>query len=1019
MVKKKGKGKLVSKEDRREKAARLSKTCRGPPKTVESVQQEVDKKLSKLGTALHFEKRVAPVDSRAVDPDVVTSVPFKRQKVDIADIANPKAPSQVDALTLFNHVEKLKKTGAKVNWSAVATSFKLNSGKAALAVYDRYASVVDSMKPENRDPAPHIYALDLKRKNKLLLHAKEGEGGRVRQLKEEQWDEYIDLLRLEQYKENENAPNANLDTIGKLCEQTYTKLKDWAVPHRKSTSKSLTDGRVEAQNEPRNAIAFAAVVQAEMHDRPIVKELICSADMFTFWHDPSNGKTQWVRMTETAAAQLRDQKLGPGYAADKSGKSDKPVLGKGGIPVYGCIDAAGDIVCIVEIFADAAVPFVQPSATALYHVYPLQQLASFENAAYNSFVFAAVVNSEFDEEAMLQQIWETIIIPKQTKKAHDLLRARIAKSLPTVGLPTPSQSLSVSNRPQNAANPANSSDRSICGAVRVRQPPSPSSISLQSRRVTGHAAEMAAQHAEHVTFDVPLTPRPSAAARAAESLVAAAGSPANRTRSKKRPFRQMCDDNDLEAAFQVVFLLLVVSQVTYAQAALCDPQQHPDLKNLLYNTDGDIPQLNAAINDEKMQKIGRKSITGIMKKKTGKSKYLRHRLMKISGGCSPFESPNDASTVHRSSKKLTNHSSVVQKQRFDDKDQNEMMRKFVQDVFVTGIGKDIASSRKTLMTQYVKNSIRVFDVAFSKHNIQEGWRAVGAFYPHDPARIMSKWPGWVKLDPSDGNDILKAIVEDFAPIIPQDCRVDDSIMTARLPFLPAPQLQNVALRGVHQDRAIVLGETYDASRALVAPERVMRQESKKAKEAQQASLPISTVIVLFEQRGFGRFLLADVQAQLKLRKVPFKQSEKLGNLMEKWKKFDYDASLVAQALLAAASGVPAAAATVAIAAPAAAPTAVSAVAPAVAARAKTTCSACGQEGHNKKTCHLKRVTPAAAPAVVVAAASPPAAAPPPPGVGGGEGLGYDGSPAKRAREFAAAAAAARRDRAAQAQVSKQ
>ena len=379
--------------------------------------------------------------------------------------------------------------------------------------------------------------------------------------------------------------------------------------------------------------------------------------------------------------------------------------------------------------------------------------------------------------------------------------------------------------------------------------------------------------------------------------------------------------------------------------------------------------------------------------------------MKISGGCSPFESPNDASTVHRSSKKLTNHSSVVQKQRFDDKDQDEMMRKFVQDVFVTGIGKDIAPSRKTLMTQYVKNSIRVFDVAFSKHNIQEGWRVVGAFYPHDPTRIMSKWPGWVKLDPSDGNDILKAIVEDFAPIIPQDCRVDDSIMSARLPFLPEPQLQNVAERGVHQDRAVVLGETYDASRAIVAPARVIRQESKKAKEAQQASLPISTVIVLFEQRGCGRFLLADVQAQLRLRKVSFRQGEKLGILMERWSEFDSDAALVAQAQLAGVSGVAAAAATVAIAAPAAAPTAVAAVAPAVAARAKTTCSLCGQAGHNRTTC------PAAS-AVVVAAVTPPRSRRGG-GGGGGEGV-YDpnSSPVRRAAEFTTAAAATRRAKAA-------
>ena len=546
MVKKVTKGKSGSKVSRQERAERMSKTCRGPSKTVESLQQGVDKKLARLKKGLHFEKRDEQVAPRTLAEAEVAIAPlFKRQTGGIATVANPKAPSQVDALTLFNYVENLKKK-QKVNWSEVATAFKLNSGKAAVAVYKRYDSVVESMKLENRDPAPHIHALDLKRKRALLLHAQEGEGGRVLHLQEEQWDDYIDQLRLEQYKEEENAPNANLDTIGKLCEQTYTKIKDWAVPHRKSTSKHLTDGRVDGQNEPRNAIAFATVVQAEMHNRPIVKELICSADMFTFWHDPSSGKTQWVRMTEAAAAQLRDQKLGAGY----TGKSSKPVMGKGAIPVYGCIEAAGDIVCIVEIFADPGVPFVDPQV-ALYHVYPLQTLASFKNPAYNSFVFAAVVNIEYDEEAMLQQIWETIIIPKQTKKAHDMLRARIAKTISTVGLPTPSQSLSVSSRPQNVANPANSSSRSIAGKSSQRVQ------SLAASPRPSHAAQMAALHGEPV---VPSSPAPPAAAHAADMLAAVLDSPATRTRSsKKRPFSQMSDHDDLEAAFQVVFLLLVVS----------------------------------------------------------------------------------------------------------------------------------------------------------------------------------------------------------------------------------------------------------------------------------------------------------------------------------------------------------------------------------------------------------------------------------------------------------------------------
>jgi len=214
--------------------------------------------------------------------------------------------------------------------------------------------------------------------------------------------------------------------------------------------------------------------------------------------------------------------------------------------------------------------------------------------------------------------------------------------------------------------------------------------------------------------------------------------------------------------------------------------------------------------------------------------------------------------------------SVVQQQRFDDNDQDEMMKKFTVDVFEKGVGKDIASSRKLLMT---KNSIRVFDVAFSKHNIQEGWRAIGAFYPHDPVRIMSKSTGLGQAD--QGVDILRAIEEDFAPIIPRAGRVLDGIMSERLPFLPPPQIDNVAELGVHRERAVVFGDLFDAARALAAPDRVLREERRKDKEAQQAALPIATTKVLYDQRGFGRFLAADVKAQLKLRSVPFKHNDKL------------------------------------------------------------------------------------------------------------------------------------------------
>jgi hypothetical protein len=51
-------------------------------------------------------------------------------------------------------------------------------------------------------------------------------------------------------------------------------------------------------------------------------------------------------------------------------------------------------------------------------------------------------------------------------------------------------------------------------------------------------------------------------------------------------------------------------------------------------------------------------------------------------------------------------------------------------------------------------------------------------------------------------------------------------------------------------------------------------------------ISVGGTVVIFDQRGFGRFNAADVKAQLKLRKVPFKQTDKLGVLEELWKKYD-------------------------------------------------------------------------------------------------------------------------------------
>ena len=161
MVKKVTTGKRASKGDRRKIAARLSTVCRGPIQTLEDIQQSKAKQLAKLqrdlGTALTTEPRNAAAAAPAA---------FKRRKSEVEAPSSVKLPSQVDSMTLFNHVERIQ---GKVNWSAVADSFKLNSGQAAKRMYDTHVQVCNSMLPENHDPAPHIHALDLKRKRQLLV----------------------------------------------------------------------------------------------------------------------------------------------------------------------------------------------------------------------------------------------------------------------------------------------------------------------------------------------------------------------------------------------------------------------------------------------------------------------------------------------------------------------------------------------------------------------------------------------------------------------------------------------------------------------------------------------------------------------------------------------------------------------------------------------------------------------------------------------------------------------------------
>jgi hypothetical protein len=163
-------------------------------------------------------------------------------------------------------------------------------------------------------------------------------------------------------------------------------------------------------------------------------------------------------MTQATWEALRAEHLGPGYADDDSKKtSKKPVLSKVGIPNYACIQASGDVRAIVIIFIDQAIPKV--AVGKRYSIYPLQCNGSFRNPVHNSFVFAAMVNAEFEEDCLMQQIWCQIIIPKSEKNASDLIRAAMT---PIQVLPEPSTSRSMPRAARGSVViDANSSSRSI------------------------------------------------------------------------------------------------------------------------------------------------------------------------------------------------------------------------------------------------------------------------------------------------------------------------------------------------------------------------------------------------------------------------------------------------------------------------------------------------------------------------------------------------------------------------------
>jgi hypothetical protein len=272
---------------------------------------------------------------------------------------------------------------------------------------------------------------------------------------------------------------------------------------------------------------------------------------------------------------------------------------------------------------------------------------------------------------------------------------------------------------------------------------------------------------------------------------------------------------------------------------------------------------------------------------------------------------------------------------------------------------------------------------------------------------MAKWPGWIKLKPEQGTDVLKAIVE-FAPTVPVEGRLDDSVITARLPFLPLPAIENLAALNLSRERTVVLNAPgFNDARDARAPQRAAKQ--KKDAEAKAHEAP--TKLIIYSERGHGHFNATQIIAQLKLRGIKFKTGEKVGRLDTQWKEHDALAeNLQRLSRLSAAPPASLPASSKNGGSPFASPSTGQ-------KRARSPLLVPGDAAAAAAALRTPHFSPAASPstaskqprfAAVVTAA-------PPPGGVGGAGLGPEGSPAKRARAFAKANAAARRDSAAAAQ----
>jgi hypothetical protein len=445
------------------RAERFNLSNHGPPMTAEDREEAKRRKLQSVAKKLEIS---FGFDDCKVVPslDLLKPVTFQdfaelpKTYRDLGSMTIPRhqhrSPSDVGDEVLYNYVIKnYVDKGISPNFAAVADHFSL-SKNAPSRMFERHSQSLQKF--EKIDPwnnSLRTCTLDEPRQQELIATVASYKGAIQKQKTERKWKDIIDQLRLKQLQETQ--PNSDQDDVKQLCPATYKKIIDAVLPDKKSTTKQLTQGRIDAQTIPHNAISCCALVEATFNDT--AKECIFSSDMFTLYIDPTSNKAELVRCPEGTLAALREQKLSPGYEE----RGDRLHLGKCALPTFATFDPNGDVLSILLLFIDKNVPH---PTDGKYEIYPLESDGSHRNPIRNSTLFAAVIPYDCDEERFMHQIWTYIILPKTDTRCLDLMRLMLEGPLQKIRSPTPSPNSSQSSDQPSHANLASissSSSRSL------------------------------------------------------------------------------------------------------------------------------------------------------------------------------------------------------------------------------------------------------------------------------------------------------------------------------------------------------------------------------------------------------------------------------------------------------------------------------------------------------------------------------------------------------------------------------